>query len=239
MLCPTFSDSKKKKKPVANQSESSKNVDSRLGAAISNASSSGALRPDQLYTSTKTSVQNSMLDTTDNAVHINGSLLSPLSTEPANSCLKNESTHSKDRRENYLKDSDLTNYGSNSSSLKLDKFNGRGNDSFSMLNDYADSNGSKYKNPTKSPKVNNGDSDIIRTEYDRVGSKSQAWTNRSKQDYELNSSPSINDRAGKGMGCKEQNFHHQDSNGKLMLFINFLEFWINYDHQSKLKKKKS
>ncbi|XP_034231324.1 ubiquitin carboxyl-terminal hydrolase CYLD isoform X2 [Thrips palmi] len=202
-------DSKKKKKPLANQSESSKNLDSRLGSGLSSASSSGALRPDQLYTAAKNSSQNSMLDTTDN-VNLNGSLLSPLSIEPTISCLKNES-HAQGKRDNYLKDSDLTSYGNNSSNLKLDKFNSRENDQLRMLNDYVDANGSKYKNQTRSPKINNGDGDSIRLEYDRK--KTQAWTNRSKEDYESSSSPSINDRSSKGISCKEQIFHsHQDSN---------------------------
>lgn len=207
-----FSDSKKKKKPVGNQSETcSKNFDSRLS---SGPSSSGALRPDQLYTSAKNSSQSSMLDAADNVVNMNGSLISPLSSEPSISGLKNEALYAKDRRDTYLKDSDLANYGNNSSNSKLDKFNSRGNEPFSMLNDYVDLNGSKYKNPTRSAKINNGDSDSIRTEYERMGNKSQAWTNRSKQD-ESNSGPSTNERTGKGISCKDQIIHSlQDSNGE-------------------------
>lgn len=205
-------DSKKKKKPITNQSECSKNLDSPLGLLLTSTSSSGALRPDQLYTSPKNSSQSSMLDTTDNSVHINGSLLSPLSTEPTKSCLKNESIYVKDRRDNFLKESDLASYGSNSSNLKLEKFSNR-DEPFSMLNEYADSNGSRYKNSSRAPKISNVDGDSIRSEHERVGTKTQAWTNRSKQDYESNPSPSMNERTGKGMNWKEQTFHpHQDSN---------------------------
>lgn len=205
---------KKKKKALTSATEVTKSLSS-LGVGSSTTTSSGILRPDQLYGSSKNNVQdstwNSMLDSTDNAVNFNGALISPVGSDPLKSYLKNESIHVKDRRECQSKDYDVNSHGmgnGNPNLKSLEKLNSKGTDSFSILNDLVDINGSKYKNPTRPAKLNNG-IDCLLSEHEWVGNKSLAWANRTKQDFD--SSPSSTERA---VNCKEQNItllHHDGS----------------------------
>ncbi|XP_026281479.1 ubiquitin carboxyl-terminal hydrolase CYLD isoform X2 [Frankliniella occidentalis] len=189
---------KKKKKPSDIVSK---------GISSSNSISSGVLRPDQLYTPSKNGVPDtkwtSDQDSTDSTVNTNGVLLSPLSSEPSKSFFKNDTVHYKDKRESYYKDTDGNNHAlsSLSSSLKsTEKLNVKINDSFGVLNDLVDTNGTKHRNTARPPKVNNGENESIRSDFEWVGGKSQAWASRTKQE----SSPSSNDRLGKVNACKDQ-----------------------------------
>lgn len=159
-----------------------------------------------------------MIDSMDNAVTVNGSLLSPIGSDTSKSYL-NDSSSLRDMRETYFKDSDLSNYGptgsSNNFKPSLEKLHSKGNDSFNVVNDLVDTNGSKCKSSMRSSKVNNGESNTIHSDFEWVGNKSQLWSNRSKHDYEASPGVSTNGRASKVNSSKEQNIicGHQDSSG--------------------------
>ncbi|KAK3907253.1 CAP-Gly domain-containing linker protein 1 [Frankliniella fusca] len=209
---------KKKKKP-------SDTIPKSIGS--SNSASSGILRPDQLYVPTRNGVPetkwSSDHDSTDCAENANGVLLSPLGSEATKSVLKNDSVHFKDKRETYVKDVDGSNhvFSSLSSNLKQsEKLNSKLHDSFSVLNDLVNTNGIKPRITSRSPKVNNGEIETLRGDFEWVGGKSQAWTNRTKQDCD--SSPSSSDRLGKVNLGKEQPCQgsQHDTSGMYVTFTN-------------------
>lgn len=188
---------KSKKSPVSNLDSAPKNH----GVGSSTAA---ALRPDQLYSTSSIHDSNWNLDCPDNAISVNGTLISPVGSEAKKTFLKTEPPLFKEKRENFMKETDLSSYGTGNSLSEYkssEKLNLKSNDPFSSkLNNLVDTNGSKYKSPSRSVKVNNGDTESILPDLDWVGNKPQSWTGR---DFDSTSSQSATDRHGRTNNGKD------------------------------------